>query len=117
MDAVIWGPDGAQVIKTTEDLIDAMAVGNQSDLICADSVAELGGPDDWIGLAAGEPEHFVPDFWEEQAPLEPQWNINLEGLPEGAEPGTSYPGDVFYREAGAGLCVVDIAWSRLASVE
>ena len=115
IDSVIWGPDGAGVIQTTEELVDAMAEGNPTDLICADSAAELGEPSDWQGLSAGEPEHFFADYWDEQVPLDPQWNINLEGLPEGLTPGSAFPGDVFYRETDEGLCVIDIAWSTLAA--
>ncbi|HEY9310639.1 MAG TPA: hypothetical protein VIP82_22795 [Microbacterium sp.] len=115
MDSVIWGPDGAGVIQTTEELIDAMAGGSPTDLICADSEAELGGPIDWLGLSAGEPEQFSAEYWEEQAPLDPQWNINLEGPPEGLTPGSTFPGDVFYRETEDGLCVIDIAWSTLVA--
>ena len=44
IDSVIWGQDGARVIQTTEELVDAMADGNPTDLICADSAAELGVP-------------------------------------------------------------------------
>ncbi|GAA3627586.1 hypothetical protein GCM10022200_07560 [Microbacterium awajiense] len=113
IDSVVWGADGARVIQTTEELIDAMAEGDTTDLVCADSVAELGEPSDWVGLSAGEPEHFFADYWDEQVPLDPQWNINLEGLPAGLTPGSAFPGDVFYRETAAGLCVIDIAWSNL----
>lgn len=115
VDSVIWGADGARVIETTEELIDAMADDGSTDLACADSVAELGHPSDWVGLSAGEPEHFFADYWDEQAPLDPQWNINLEGLPEGLAPGSAFPGDVFYRETDEGLCVIDIAWSTLVT--
>lgn len=112
MESVIWGPDGAGAIQTTEELIDAMADGNPTDLICE---AELGGPSDWLGLSAGEPEHFFAEYCEEQAPLDPRWNINLEGVPEGLTPGSGFPGDVFYRETEDGLCVIDIAWSTLVA--
>ena len=115
IDSVIWGQDGARVIQTTEELVDAMAGGKPTDLICADSGAELGEPSDWLGLSAGEPERFSADYWDEQAPLDPQWNINLEGLPEGPTPGSTFPGDVFYRDTNEGLCVVDIAWSTLVA--
>jgi hypothetical protein len=111
LDSVIWGPDGARVIETTEELVGAMADGDRTDLICADSAAELGEPSDWLGLSAGEPERFSAGYWDEQVPLDPQWNINLEGLPRGLTPGSTFPGDVFYRETDEGLCVIDIAWS------
>ncbi|MFD1494434.1 MULTISPECIES: hypothetical protein [Microbacterium] len=116
IDSVIWGPDGARVIQTTEELVDDMSTGEASGLICDESVADLGEATDWVGLSAGEPEHFVADYWEKQAALDPQWSINLEGLPEGLSPGSTYPGDVFYRETDEGLCVIDIAWSTLVDV-
>ena len=115
IDSAIWGPDGARVIQTTEELVDAMADGTPTDLICADSAADLGEPSDWLGLSAGEPERFFADYWDEQVPLDPQWNINLEGLPEGLTPGSTFPGDVVYRETDEGLCVIDIAWSTLVA--
>jgi hypothetical protein len=115
VNSVIWGPDGAHVIQTTDDLVDDMANGDPTDLICADSAAELGTPRDWIGLSAGEPERFFADYWDEQVPLDPQWNINLEGLPDGLTPGSTFPGDVFYQETDDGLCVIDIAWSTLVA--
>ena len=115
VDAMIWGSDGAQVIQTTESLVRALAAGETSDLICADSAADLGAASDWAGLSAGEPEKFVGDYWEEQASLDPQWSINLEGLVDGATPGREYPGDVFYRESDEGLCVIDVAWWTLTA--
>ena len=115
IDSVIWGPDGARVIQATEDLVDDMSTAEGSDLICDDFAAEFGEATDWIGLSAGEPEHFVAEYWGEQATLNPQWSINLEGLPDGLAPGSTYPGDVFYRETDEGLCVIDIAWSTLVA--
>lgn len=116
IDTVIWGKDGARVIQTTERLVSDLASGKKSGIICKDSVAELGKPGDWSGLSAGEPEEFFAGHWVDQAAFDPQWSINLEGLPEGAMPGKHYPGDVFYREADDGLCVIDVAWSTLVSV-
>jgi hypothetical protein len=116
VDTLIWGSDGAQVIQTTEKLVSDLASGETSDIVCMDSVADLGRPSDWSGLSAGEPEEFVAEYWDDQAALDPQWNINLEGLPEGAAPGSHYPGDVFYRETDDGLCVIDVAWSTLVAV-
>ena len=115
VDTLIWGPDGAQVITTTEDLIHDLESGETSDLVCEDSEADLGGPEDWGGLSAGEPERFTGDFWAEQVPLDPQWSINLEGLPDGAVPGEKHPGDVFYRDTDDGLCVIDVVWATLIS--
>lgn len=114
-DALIWGGDGAQVIQKTEKLVSDLASGATSDVVCEESVADLGKPGDWSGLSAGEPEKFSPEYWSAQAALEPQWSINLEGLPEGAAPGTDFPGNVFYRETDGGLCVIDVAWSTLDS--
>lgn len=116
IDTLIWGNDGAQMIQTTEKLVSDLASGKTSDIVCTDSVANLGAPSDWAGLSAGEPEEFFAGYWVDQAALDPQWSINLEGLHEGAVPGTHFPGDVFYRETDDGLCVIDVAWSTLVSV-
>lgn len=115
--SVIWGKDGAQVIESTETLVGALASGETPDNICSDSVADLGKSSDWSGLSAGEPEEYSAQSWEEQASLDPKWNINLEGLPDGAEAGSSVPGNVFYRESDDGLCVVDVVWSTVISVD
>ena len=66
--------------------------------------------------SAGEPERFVAGYWDEQVPLDPQWNISIGGLAKGAEPGGKHPGDVFYRATDDGLCVIDVAWSTLIAV-
>lgn len=116
IDTLIWGSDGAQVIQTTEKLLSDLASGETSDIVCTNSVADLGTPSDWSGLSAGEPEKFAPEYWDDQVALDPQWSINLEGLPEGAVPGTHYPGDVFYREIDGGLCLIDVVWSTLVAV-
>lgn len=116
VDTLIWGSDGAQVIQMTEKLVSDLASGGASGIVCLDSVADLGAPSDWSGLSAGEPEEFFVGYWVDQAVLDPQWSINLEGLPEGAVPGSRYPGDVLYRETGDGLCVIDVAWATLVAV-
>lgn len=116
VDTLIWGSDGAQVIQLTEKLVSDLASGETSESVCMNSVAELGAPSDWAGLSAGEPEEFVAKYWVDQAALDPQWNINLEGLPEGAVPGSRFPGDIFYRATDDGLCVIDVAWSTLIAV-
>jgi hypothetical protein len=116
IDTLIWGNDGAQVIETTENLIQDLASGASSDLVCEDGEADFGTAEDWIDRSAGEPEEFSAEYWEEQALHDPQWNINIEGLPDGATPGDKFPGDVFYREADDGLCVIDIVWSTLNDV-
>lgn len=108
IDSLIWGSDGAQVIQTTEKLVSDLASGETSDIVCMDSVADFGAPSDWSGLSAGEPEEFSAEYWE--------WSINLEGPPEGAMPGTHYPGDIFYRDIDDGLCVIDVSWSTLVAV-
>jgi hypothetical protein len=115
VDVVIWGPEGARVISTTEQLIDVAASGEHDPLACAGGIADSGEPSDWEGLSAGEPEPFRGDYWEEQIPLDPAWSINLELGAEGAVPGRVFPGDVFYRETADGLCVVDIAWATVVS--
>lgn len=113
MDSVIWGPDGARVIETTEQLIHTAASGEADALPCDDAKADFGEPQDWENLAAGEPERFNSEFWPEQALLDPSWSINLELGAEGVVSGHVFPGDVFYRETDDGLCVADIAWSTL----
>lgn len=116
VDALIWGNDGAEVIATTETLVEELASGGTPDLFCEGFAGELGTATDWGGLAAGEPERFSEDFWDDHVALDPQWNINLEGLPEGISVGETFPGDVFYRETDGGLCVIDVAWSTLVAV-
>ncbi|MFJ6653500.1 hypothetical protein ACIQLJ_11955 [Microbacterium sp. NPDC091313] len=111
MDTVMWGPEGARVISTTDALIAAAAAGDGAAMNCADSVAEFGDAEHWQGLQSGEPESFRAGYWEQQAALKPTWNINLEYSGATAEPGESFPSDVFYQRSGDGLCVVDVAWS------
>lgn len=114
-DALIWGSDGARVIAATEQLISDVAGGGPSTLVCADAQLDLGTPADWEGRSAGEPERFTGVFWAEQVSLDPQWSINLEGLPHGATPGDRFPGDLLYREGDDGLCLIDVAWTTLES--
>ncbi|WP_127096093.1 hypothetical protein [Microbacterium lemovicicum] len=64
------------MIETTELLIMDLSAGERSEIICDDSVADLGEPTDWAGLSASEPEHFTGEHWIEEAPLDPQWMIN-----------------------------------------
>lgn len=113
LDTVIWGPDGAHVIETTEQLIHAAASGEADALGCADSTADFGEPEDWESLSAGEPERFNSEYWPDQALLDPSWSINLELGAEGGVSGQVLPGDVFYRETDDGLCIADIAWSTI----
>jgi hypothetical protein len=116
VDSLVWGSDGAKVIEATEKLIAELAAGETSDLVCADSTADFGEPNDWSSLSAGEPEKFTGKYWKDQAGLNPKWSINLEGLPDGASPGTTFPGDVFFRETDGELCVIDVAWATLSAV-
>jgi hypothetical protein len=113
LDLVIWGPGGARVIATTEEVIDAASAGDFDSFACADSVADFGEPGDWQGLSAGEPERFVPEYHDDQVALDPAWSINLELGPEEPAPGLEFPGDVFYRETDDGLCVIDIGWATV----
>ncbi|MDZ8275374.1 hypothetical protein R2Q81_05330 [Microbacterium aquimaris] len=69
------------MIETTELLMRDLSAGEPSKIIWDDSVADLREPTDWAGLSAGEPEHFTGGYWIENSPLDPQWMINLEGLP------------------------------------
>lgn len=114
IDTVIWGPDGARVIETTEALIESAASGDIGALECDGIGVDFGEPVDWTGLSAGEPEHFHAPYWPEMASLDPEWNINLEHGEPGA-PGERFPGDLFFRETADGLCVVDIAWSTFGN--
>ncbi|HWS51466.1 MAG TPA: hypothetical protein VN241_10670 [Microbacterium sp.] len=112
-DTLIWGAEGARVISTTEQLVELAGDGEGDRLACSDAVADFGASADWAGLSAGEPERFHAEYWPEQEPLEPVWNINLELGSDSAEPGLVFPGDVFYRETDAGLCVIDVVWSTV----
>lgn len=44
VDTFICGPDGAQVIETTELLIKDLSAGEPSEIVRDDSVADLGEP-------------------------------------------------------------------------
>lgn len=79
-------------------------------------VIRFGDPPDWSSLSAGEPETFTGKYWKDQAALDPKWSINLEDLPEGAAVGTSFPGDVFFRETDGELCAIDVIWATLRAV-
>ena len=110
LDGLIWGPEGAGVIDTTRELIDAAAADDADGYVCAGRDLDLGCPSAWDGLSAEEPEQFVAEYWPEQAEHDPTWSINLS-LPTGrVASGVEYPGDLFYREDDGGLCLVDIAW-------
>jgi hypothetical protein len=115
VDAVIWGPDGAAVIQTTEDLIHAAAAGDAGAYVCEGHDPEFRTPADWEGLSAEEPERFVADYWPDQVVLDPAWNINLSLSEARVEGGLEFPGDVFYRETDNGLCLVEVVWSMVES--
>jgi len=107
---VLWGGDGAAVIDTTTDLIDAAAAGDADQYICEGQDPELRESADWEGLSAEEPERFVAKYWPDQVPLKPNWNIGLSLSAERVINGEEFPGYVFYRETDDGLCVVDVTW-------
>ena len=110
MNELIWGADGAHVSDTTQKLIAAAAAGEAAALVCPGSQPDVREPADWEGLTAQEPERFVAAHWPEMAHHDPTWSINLSLPASGVVAGAQYPGDVFYREAGGELCLVDIAW-------
>jgi len=105
VDAVIWGPEGSRVIATTEQLIAGASGADATDLTCDDFVGDLGEPDAWSGLSAGEPEAFDAEASVDRPNLDATWRINLEGMGSGMS-----PTDVFYRETGDSLCVADVIW-------
>lgn len=110
LDTVIWGPEGAAVIDTTEQLLAAASAGDAASFVCAEEEPDLRAPEDWRGLSAEEPERFVPEYWPDQASLDPAWSINLSLGTYPLSVGEEYPGDVFCRETGDGLCLVDVVW-------
>ena len=113
VDHVVWGADGAAVIRTTERFIDAAAAGDGASFVCDGHDPKLREPEDWAGMSAEEPEGFHAEFWADQAPLEPSWIISLSLPDERVAPGSEHPGVVFYRHADDELCVVDVAWSTV----
>ena len=60
IDGVLWGPDGARVIGTTEQVIAGASSGDQDSFACEGSAAVFGEAHVWDGLSAGEPEQFDP---------------------------------------------------------
>lgn len=110
VDAAIWGPDGARVIETTEQLIDAAVPGEQGSFACPDFDGDFGDAQAWDGTSAGEPEQFDAETSVDRPSLDAAWRINLEGSGVGAAPGEAVPTDVFYRETDGSLCVADIIW-------
>jgi hypothetical protein len=113
IDAAIWGPDGARVINTTEQLIAGASSGSQGSFACGDSSATFGEADVWDGLSAGEPEQFDPQTSLDRPAVDATWRINLEGAGLGSASGEEVPTDVFYRESATGLCVADVIWQTI----
>lgn len=112
-DALLWGADGAEVIRTTERLIDLAVAGDADSVVCEGHDPELGEPADWDGLSAEEPGRFVAEHWPDQAAHEPDWSINLSLGAERVTAGEQFPGDVFYRTTEDGLCLMDVVWSTV----
>jgi hypothetical protein len=110
---VLWGPEGARVIDTTEQLIAAASSGGQDSLACDDLAADFGDAGLWDGLGAGEPEQFDPATSADLPGLDATWRINLEGTGIGETSGKEVPTDVFYRETQTGLCVADVIWQTV----
>ncbi|SIR90814.1 hypothetical protein SAMN05880568_1741 [Microbacterium sp. RURRCA19A] len=113
LDTIIWGPDGAAVIDTTNRVIAAASAGDATALVCAGAAPEMGAPEDWTGLAAEEPERLVGDHWPDQAALDAAWSINVSLPVDRVAGGTNAPGDLFFRDTDDGLCLVDVAWSTV----
>lgn len=109
-DLLIRGPEGASVIETTEQLVDAAAAVDASAFVCDGYDPEMREPSDWEGVSAEEPEEFVPEYWEQMVPFDPDWSINLSLPTDRRTSGIEYPGDVFYQETNDGLCLVGVAW-------
>lgn len=107
IDTALWGADGARVIDTTKQLIDAASSGDQDALACEDFAAGFGDAQAWNGLSAGEPEQFNADTSFGRPWLDASWSINLEGWSETSDVSPSF---VFYRESADGLCVADVMW-------
>ncbi|MEQ6898834.1 hypothetical protein [Microbacterium sp. KR10-403] len=113
IDGVLWSPDGARVIDTTEKLIAGASSGGQDSLSCEGSAAVFGEADVWDGLSAGEPEQFDPETSVDRPALDATWRINLEGAGLSGTSGEEVPTDVFYRETETGLCVADVIWQSV----
>lgn len=113
MDAALWGPDGARVIGTTEQLIEAASSRDQGTFACEDYAADFGDAQAWDELSAGEPEQFNADTSVDRPSLDASWRINLEGTATGRETGDVSPTDVFYRDSADGLCVADVIWQTI----
>lgn len=113
LDGVLWGPEGAGVISTTEKLIAAAPSGEQGSLTCEDAAADFGDAEVWEGLSAGEPEQFDAADSVDRPGLDATWRINLEGAGIAATSVEGVPTDVFYRETDSGWCVADVVWQTV----
>ncbi len=113
VNTALWGADGARVIDTTEQLIDAASSGEQDTLACEGSAADFGDSQAWEELSAGEPEEFNGETSVDRPLLDAAWRINLEGTANGRVSGDISPTDVFYREVDDSLCVADIIWQTI----
>lgn len=113
VNTLLWGADGGAVIDAADQLIDAAASGDADALVCPDESPDLGTPAQWLGLSSEEPERFTAEYWPDQAPLDPTWNINLSLPEDRVADGEVFPGDVFYRGTDDSLCVVDVVWSTV----
>lgn len=113
LDGLLWGPDGARVIDTTDRLIAAASSGEQDSLACEQIGVDFGDAEMWDGLSPGEPEQFDPTDSVDRPELDATWRINLEGTSLGETPEAETPTDVFYRETEDGLCVADVIWQTV----
>ncbi|MCW3493587.1 hypothetical protein [Microbacterium sp. SSM24] len=104
------------MIDTTNQFAQAAAEGDASSYVCVGQQPRLGEPADWAGVSAEEPERFVPEYWPNQAALDPAWSINVYVPSERQFEGMEMPGDVFFRQTDDGLCVVDVVWVTLTSL-
>jgi hypothetical protein len=117
-DPIVWGSEGAEVRSITDKFIaDVLAEGSSAEA-CSEVSLDFGAPSSWEGLAAGEPEEYAEDQWEEFAELSPTWLINLSPTDSDDAKGASEketPAYLFYRGSGDDLCVAGIAWGSRAT--
>ncbi|WJL94686.1 hypothetical protein QSU92_11990 [Microbacterium sp. ET2] len=117
LDTVVWGPEGAAVIRQADRVIAAGASEDAAAVACDDSGADFGESADWRGLEPGEPERFDPGSWRsDPVPLDAEWIINLELDGSRVSEGLRFPGDVLFGEHDGELCVIDVLWSTIDSV-
>ncbi|WP_430591622.1 hypothetical protein [Humidisolicoccus flavus] len=109
---LIWGPEATEVIDETEAYIDLAAAGDADALACEGTTIDTGDAEIWIDLAAGEPEQFNADYWEQVEDADASWTINIEG--SGPAPiGTKVPGSLVFKDTEEGLCVVHLEWATM----